>query len=105
LSESGQSAQGSGAAAETARGDRQAVAAALADIRGSLAVDGYRLDIEDATGQGLSVRIVALAGACEECLAPPEVLKMIISAGLDGAYVPAEIDLLSLSWGFQAWRV
>jgi meso-butanediol dehydrogenase / (S,S)-butanediol dehydrogenase / diacetyl reductase len=99
LTESGQSAPGAGAAAGTARGDRQAVAAALADIQGSLAVDGYRLDIEDATGQGLSVRIVALPGACEECLAPPEVLKMIISAGLDGAYVPEEIDVFSLSRG------
>jgi Fe-S cluster biogenesis protein NfuA len=93
LTESGQSAKGAG----TARGDRQAIAAALADIQGSLAVDGYRLDIEDATGQGLSVRIVALPGACEECLAPPEVLTMIISAELDGAYLPEEIDLLSLS--------
>ena len=99
MTESGQSATGAGAAAGTARGDRQAVAAALADIQGSLAVDGYRLDIEDATGQGLSVRIVALPGACEECLAPPEVLAMIISAELDGAYVPEEIDLLSLSRG------
>jgi len=101
LTESGQSAKGAG----TTRGDRQAVTAALADIQGSLAVDGYRLDIEDATGQGLSVRIVALPGACEECLAPPEVLTMIISAGLDGAYAPEEIDLLSLSREFQAWRV
>ncbi|HEY3882785.1 MAG TPA: hypothetical protein VGM12_29715 [Trebonia sp.] len=82
-------------AASTTRGDRQAVAAALAAIQGSLAVDGYRLDIEAATGTGLCVRIVALPGACEECLAPAEVLKMIISAGLDGAYVPEEIDLLS----------
>ena len=80
----------------TARGDRQAVAHALTDIQGSLAVDGYRLDIEDATVDGLAVRIVALPGACADCLAPPDVLKMIISAGVDGAYVPEEIDLLSL---------
>jgi len=57
------------------------------------AVDGYRLDIERASAQGLSVRIVALEGACEECLAPDGVIKMIISAGLDGAYAPEEIDL------------
>ena len=80
--------------AGTARGDRQAVADALADIQRSLAVDGYRLDIESATGSGLAVRIVALPGACEECLAPRDVLKMIISAGVDGAYVPDEIDLI-----------
>jgi Fe-S cluster biogenesis protein NfuA len=81
----------------TTRGDRQAVADALADIQRSLAVDGYRLDVERATAQGLSVRIVALPGACEECLAPQDVLKMIISAGVDGAYVPDEIDLLPLA--------
>lgn len=79
--------------ASTTRGDRQAVADALADIQQSLAVDGYRLDIERATARGLSVRIVALQGACEECLAPQTVLKMIISAGVDGAYAPGEIDL------------
>jgi Fe-S cluster biogenesis protein NfuA len=77
----------------TARGDRPAVADALAEIQQSLAVDGYRLDIELATASGLSVRVVALQGACEECLAPRDVLKMIISAGVDGAYSPAEIDL------------
>lgn len=83
----------SAAAAGLARGDRAAVAAALAEIQQTLRVDGYRLEVDGATASGLLVRIDALDGACEECLAPPDVLKMIISAGLDGAYQPAEIDL------------
>jgi hypothetical protein len=56
-------------------------------------VDGYRLDVSSASAAGLAVRIVALPGACEECLAPDDVLKMIISASVDGAYAPQEIDL------------
>ena len=81
------------------RGDRQAVADALTDIQQSLAVDGYRLDISAATSLGLSVRIVALPGACADCLAPDDVLKMIISASVDGAYGVAEIDLVASSPG------
>ncbi len=75
------------------RGDRSAVTDALAEIQQSLAVDGYRLDISSATSLGLSVRIVALPGACADCLAPDDVLKMIISASVDGAYGVEEIDL------------
>jgi Fe-S cluster biogenesis protein NfuA len=79
--------------ASSARGDRAAVTGALAEIQQSLRVDGYRLDVDSATVADLRVTIAALEGACEECLAPPDVLKMIISAGLDGAYRPEEIDL------------
>lgn len=75
------------------RGDRAAVLDALAEIQTSLAVDGYRLDVDHASASDLTVQIVALDGACEECLAPPDVLKMIISGGLDGAYSPEEIIL------------
>jgi hypothetical protein len=76
------------------RGDQQAIADALADIRQSLEVDGYRLGVEGATTHDLRVRITALPGACEECLAPAEVIKMIISGGVGGAYAPDEIELL-----------
>jgi hypothetical protein len=76
-----------------ARGDRAAVTDALAEIRQALGVDGYRLDVDSATADGLRVSIAAGDGACEECLAPPDVLKMIISAGVDGAYLPEEIGL------------
>lgn len=76
------------------RGNQQAVAEALADIRQSLEVDGYRLGVEGATARDLRVRITALPGACEECLAPAQVIKMIISGGVDGAYSPDEIELI-----------
>lgn len=75
------------------RGDRWQVGEALADVQASLAVDGYRLDVEQAATDALDVRIVALDGACAECLAPDEVLKMIISGCLDGVYRPEEITV------------
>jgi hypothetical protein len=80
-------------AASPVRGDRAAVAAALAEIQQTLRVDGYRLDVDGATATGLQVSITALEDACEDCLAPPDVLKMIISARLDGAYQPDAIEL------------
>jgi hypothetical protein len=77
----------------TMRGDRQAVLDALANIRRSLEVDGYRLEVDSATADDLLVTVTALEGACEECFAPAEVVKMIISGGIDGAYSPDEIEL------------
>lgn len=75
------------------RGSRDAVIEALVDVGRALGVDGYRLDVDSATASDLQVSIAASEGACEECLAPAEVLKEIISGGLDGAYLPGEIDL------------
>jgi hypothetical protein len=75
------------------RGDPAAVSAALDSIRSSLEVDGYRLEVTAATDTLLAVRVLATASACEECLVPAEVLKMIISGGLEGAYVPDQIDV------------
>lgn len=75
------------------RGNRQAVLEALGDISRSLEADGYRLEVNSATPDDLLVTIAALEGACEECLAPAEVIKMIISGGTDGAYSPDEIEL------------
>lgn len=75
------------------RGDRAAVDEALDGIRASLAVDGYQLEVDRAEAERLSVRVIAVDGACEECLAPAEVLKMIISGGLDGAYRVDQIEL------------
>lgn len=77
----------------TLRGDPAAAADALSEIRQSLAVDGYELRVDAASSDALTVRITALPNACEECLAPAEVLKMIISGGLDGQYAPDEIEL------------
>lgn len=75
------------------RGDKEAVVFALDAIRQGLAVDHYRLSVEDVTSDRLKVRIVALEGACEECLAPPLVLKMIVSGEINRAYEPEEIDV------------
>lgn len=77
----------------TIRGDRAAVLEALADIRQGMEVDGYRLDVDDATLDRLSLQVIALDGACEECLAPPLVLKMMVSGDLERAYEPEEIDV------------
>jgi hypothetical protein len=35
--------------------------------------------------------VLATESACEECLVPADVLKMIISGGRQGAYVPEQI--------------
>ncbi|HWG63876.1 MAG TPA: hypothetical protein VG253_19480 [Streptosporangiaceae bacterium] len=75
------------------RGNRSAVLDALGDINATMEVDGYRLEIDQATAERLIVEVTALDGACEECLAPAEVIKMIISGTLDGAYTPQEIEV------------
>ena len=77
----------------TVRGDAAAVSVALEDIRSSLLVDGYTIDVTAASARIVSVAIGATENACAECLAPAEVLKMIISGQLDGAYQPDEVDL------------
>lgn len=75
------------------RGNKEALVSALDPIRQGLAVDNYRLSVEDVTSERLRVRIDALEGACEECLAPRPVLKMIVSGEIDRAYEPEEIDV------------
>jgi hypothetical protein len=77
----------------TLRGDVTAVSDALDPIRSSLLVDGYTIDVIAASSDRVQVVVDATEDACAECLAPAEVLKMIISGQLGGVYEPDEVDL------------
>ncbi len=62
----------------------------LNDMRATLAADGYELDARE-EGERVVVRIDATPEACEDCLAPPEVMRAILGKTLA---VPVEaIDL------------
>lgn len=62
----------------------------LKEMQAMLAADGYSLDAEEA-GEHVVVRIAATPEACEDCLAPPDVMRAILGKTLA---VPAEaIDL------------
>jgi hypothetical protein len=62
----------------------------LAGMRATLAADGYELDAHE-DGERVVVRIIATPQACEDCLAPPKVMRAILGKSLA---VPAEaIDL------------
>lgn len=76
------------------RGDKEAVSTALGGIRQSMESEGYRLTVSHVSPDRLGLQIEALAGSCEECLAPPVVLKMMVSGELDRAYEPEEIDVI-----------
>ena len=62
----------------------------LKDMRAMLEADGYELDAQE-DGERVVVRIEATPAACEDCLAPPDVMRAILGKTLA---VPAEaIDL------------
>jgi hypothetical protein len=62
----------------------------LDSMRATLAADGYELDARE-DGERVVVTIGATPEACEECLAPPDVMRAILGKTLA---VPAEaIDL------------
>ena len=62
----------------------------LKDARAMLAADGYALDASE-DGERVVITIEATPEACEDCLAPPEVMRAILGKTLA---VPAEaIDL------------
>jgi hypothetical protein len=64
----------------------------LGPIRDALSADGYRLEVTGA-GELLSLRVVALEDACEECLVPPPVMAQMVSATLSGAYGKDDIAI------------
>jgi Fe-S cluster biogenesis protein NfuA len=64
----------------------------LATVRDALRLDGYDLHVVDAA-ETLSVRIVALDGACEDCLVPQSVMAATLSAALGGGYPPERIAI------------
>ena len=62
----------------------------LNDMRATLAADGYELEARE-EGERVVVRIDATPEACEDCLAPPDVMRAILGKTLA---VPVEaIDL------------
>ncbi len=62
----------------------------LKDVRDMLAADGYDVAAEE-DGERVVVRIEATPEACEDCLAPPDVMRAILGKSLA---VPTEaIDL------------
>jgi hypothetical protein len=62
----------------------------LKDAQAMLAADGYALEASE-DGERVVVRIEATPEACEDCLAPPDVMRAILGKTL---VVPAEaIDL------------
>lgn len=62
----------------------------LKDMQATLAADGYALDARE-EGERVVVRIDATPDACEDCLAPPDVMRAILGKTLA---VPADaIDL------------
>jgi hypothetical protein len=62
----------------------------LKDARAMLAADGYALDASE-EGERVVITIEATPEACEDCLAPPDVMRAILGKTLA---VPAEaIDL------------
>jgi hypothetical protein len=62
----------------------------LKDMQATLAADGYALEARE-DGERVVVDIVATPEACEDCLAPPDVMRAILGKTLA---VPVEaIDL------------
>ena len=62
----------------------------LKDMQATLAADGYALDARE-EGERVVVTIDATPDACEDCLAPPDVMRAILGKTLA---VPSEaIDL------------
>jgi hypothetical protein len=62
----------------------------LQTMRTMLGADGYTVDADE-QGDRLVVRIGATPEACEDCLAPPEVMRAILGRTLKVA--PESIDL------------
>jgi hypothetical protein len=62
----------------------------LQTMRTMLAADGYTVDADE-QGERLVVHIGATPDACEDCLAPPDVMRAILGKTL--AVPPDAIDL------------
>jgi hypothetical protein len=59
----------------------------LKDVRAMLAADGYDV-VASEDGERVVVRIEATPEACEDCLAPPDVMRAILGKTLA---VPADV--------------
>lgn len=65
--------------------DTARAATALADLRKGLQADGYDLKVETFDDARLHVGILALDGACEDCLVPSHVMEVMIKAAVPSA--------------------
>jgi Fe-S cluster biogenesis protein NfuA len=70
----------------------QQVTEALEGIAEALRLDGYDLQVAGVSDT-LELRIVALDGACEDCLVPPGAMAQTISGALRGGYAPEQISI------------
>ena len=55
--------------------------ARLEQMRSTLAVDGYRLTVDE-VGSGFDVRITAGPGTCADCLVPKRVMVSMLQSAL-----------------------
>lgn len=69
------------------------VAQALDGIVSAMRADRYELEVLDASKDSLSLRIRALDGACDDCLAPEPVMATVLSGALNGRYAPEAIHI------------
>jgi Fe-S cluster biogenesis protein NfuA len=67
------------------------VTEALDPIASALRHDGYDLQVLDASDR-LSLRIVALEGACEDCLVPEDAMVLTVCNVVDG-YAPEQVSI------------
>lgn len=66
---------------------------ALSDVARSLAVDGYRLEVQTLRDQTLTISVVAGENACEECLVPKSVMAAILQSTLQNHLHIEKIEL------------
>jgi hypothetical protein len=55
---------------------------ALAGLRATLAADDYAMEVGEAEGRGVEVRITAGPQACDECLVPKPIMRSILHRAL-----------------------
>ena len=73
---------------------REVVEERLSPLRDTLVVDGYDLVVEEVEDGRVSVRVIATADACDDCLVPKMTMVALFrQAILDGADEDLEIDV------------
>jgi Fe-S cluster biogenesis protein NfuA len=65
----------------------------LAGVISAMRADSYDFEIVEVDPDGLTLRIIALNGACDDCLAPPAVMAGVVSGALSGRYTPEQIQI------------
>lgn len=55
---------------------------ALGVMHSMLEADGYKLEVIEASSEIVALKILALPGACAECLVPPSIMEIYARDGL-----------------------